>query len=442
MHPLRRLLARVAALARRGFLQLTDRIRGAIPGATAIYKVWLVEIWGEEWDRQRRRMLLNHYLGYMRDPPIPTDYLPDPEHRMASEAEQRAVVAAFTRRIEAVQAGAPESRGVFLSYRPIGRNLRMVSTDLRRHAEAGRRLVIKPGGPRYERQRLEGWGFDWDPWLWARSGTADDQLLGEAGQAWSTLFRHPAWSPSTGQARTTLPSVPWLTSSAGPFSPRHLERVLKMAAASSYVFSPAAAITEQIEELKAAVDWPPPERPVLGIHVRRGDAAKAPAEGEVEKSTRRSFPLARYLETADTICERYGIRDIFLATESEEEIERASRMRPGYRFIWLDYDRSMFPDISNTWHYIEDVPLFHPELARPLAISGILDLALFRDCHAFIGAFNSEFSVLAWLLMIGSRGALMPYVSLSQRRRQRWSLNPHVALRYGSDGALSGHAPW
>jgi hypothetical protein len=65
--------------------------------------------------------------------------------------------------------------------------------------------------------------------------------------------------------------------------------------------------------------------------------------------------LTTYLEMADTICERYGIRDIFLATESRDEI--AMRLRSQYRFLWLDYDRSIFPDIRTSNQFIEDLAL-------------------------------------------------------------------------------------
>ena len=112
---------------------------------------------------------------------------------------------------------------------------------------------------------------------------------------------------------------------------------------------------------------------------------------------------------------------------SRAEIDRANRLRPGYRFLALDYDRSIFPDISTSNQFIEDFALEHPELARELAVSAILDLAFFCECDAFVGAFNSEFSMLAWLLMIGARERLIPYVSLSKPAAAK-SLNPFSAL--------------
>jgi hypothetical protein len=37
---------------------------------------------------------------------------------------------------------------------------------------------------------------------------------------------------------------------------------------------------------------------------------------------------------------------------------------------------------------------------------------MLSQCDAFVGTFSSSFSRLAYLLMVGRRGALAPYVSL------------------------------
>jgi hypothetical protein len=213
---------------------------------------------------------------------------------------------------------------------------------------------------------------------------------------------------------------------AGPFSRHHAELVLKVAAATRYVFSPVEPIRRRAAALRIAMGWP--ARPVLGLHIRRGDAASSETTHSAPaKSTRRSFGLVDYLDAADVLCERFGYHDIFLATESTEEIEGAAILRPQYRFLWLDHDRSLFPSISASGQFIEDLVLDHPERARPLAESAILDLCCLCECDAFVGAFNSEFSVLGWLLAIGSRGSLIPYISLSSPAAGK-RLHPFAAL--------------
>ncbi len=393
-----------------------------------VLRFWLREIWGPDWDGPRRRLLLKHYRGFLRNGDIPTEYFPDPETGAA--AVQEAFSKAYRRKLAEVQQDAPPARGVHLTYRPIGKNLRLLGTALREGVDRHRRVYIEPGGPAIEERALAARGHQWSPWLWVRNGSMPrgEAEEADAARAWNLLFRHPA-PPEPGAVGKQSARQDGRIRLAGkdprfPASRQRLEQVLKLAAATRYVFTPAEPVAERIRELKAAMGWPGENTPVLGVHVRRGDAAST--EADPRQATRRSFGLASYLEAADRICARYGIGDLFLATESPEEIDRARRLRPQYRFFSLDYDRSLFPTIGSG-RFIEDYTLDHPELARALATSAVLDLALFCDCRGFVGAFNSEFSVLAWLLVIGSRGHLVPYLSLSRPAPGR-SLHPFHAL--------------
>ncbi len=392
-------------------------------------RFWTVDLWGDGWDRHRRRLLFKHFWAYLRHSHIPAEYLPaglatgESRRRAAAQTE---FSAAYLKRIQAVQAASGRTRRIYLTYRPLGKNLRLLGTAIRENVDLGRRVVVAADAPPWERKALKATGRDWNPWIWARSADGrPSEASNDSARAWNELFQNPT---ATG-GRVGVIAAPRLTHlafSEPPFSAASMERVLKLAAATRYVFTPTEPILDRIPELKAKMGWP--ERPVLGIHVRRGDAASTDVEGSAPtRSTRTSFALESYLRTADTICERYGIRNIFLGTESRAEIDRAIRLRPGYRFLTLDYDRSVFPDISTSNQFIEDFALDHPEFARELAVSAIMDLALFCECDAFIGAFNSEFSMLAWLLTIGSRGHLIPYVSLSKPAAGK-SINPFSAL--------------
>ena len=184
----------------------------------------------------------------------------------------------------------------------------------------------------------------------------------------------------------------------------------------------------EVDTLRARLGWPTVGVPALGLHVRRGDAATAQPDGGVpSKATRQSFSLETYLAQADEICSARGISHVFMATESADELARARRLRPQYVFLAVDHDRSVFPDLAVSQQFIEDMAFEHPERIPALVRSAVLDLQCFSHCDAFIGTFNSEFSVLAWLLVVGARGHLVPYFSLSQPLSRR-SLDPYEAL--------------
>lgn len=390
----------------------------------ALLKFWLVEFWGPAWDGHRRSMLLRHYWSYLRHPPTPAEFFPESLHAAGSSRE-REFSRAYRERIAAVQSAATQVQEVHLTFRPIGKNLRLIGTAVRLGADRGRRVSIRAGGPPDEIRMLASRGHEWTPWLWARGPAGTDAPM-HAARAWNQLFVWPdagAPVPSSDGAGTR--PLPKLVTGHGTFSRRHLEAVLKVAAATRHVCTPRPEVMARIDALKRAASWPSDGTPVLGIHVRRGDAVAA--DPEPGTSTRPAFALGRYLEAADRMCSRYGIRHIFLATESREEVERATALRPQYRFLWFDYDRSILPDIRTSSRFIEDRALEHPEQAREVAITGIFDLCGLADCHAFIGTFNSEFSVLGWLLAVGTRGHLVPHLSLSQPAPSR-QLHPFAAL--------------
>jgi hypothetical protein len=392
----------------------------------SLCRFWLAEIWTPEWDAHRRWLLARHFWSYFRYRPIPSVHLP-PVEAAESEAEQRAFAHAYARRIAYVQQYAQERAGVFLTYRPIGKNLRLMGTALRANVDRDCATFIEDAGPPTEESSLASRGYAWSPWLWSRSAAnhGADESTSNAAKAWNSLFRHPGppAHASTSAHRLGLPPV---RSGLGAFGASEIERVLRIAVATRYAFSPTE--TTRARALKAAMSWPSSGVPVLGVHVRRGDAATSDGESITpRRSTRASYPLTDYLEAVDLLRTRYGIRHVFLATESEDEAIRARRLRPGYTFHVAPYDRSIFPDIAVTGRFIEDVALEQPHLARELALTAILDLAGFCECHAFVGTFNSEFSVLAWLLACGTQGRVVPFVSLSKPAGKR-SLHPFDAL--------------
>jgi hypothetical protein len=146
-------------------------------------------------------------------------------------------------------------------------------------------------------------------------------------------------------------------------------------------------------------------RPMLGIHLRRGDA-----------ESRAYVGLATFLEQADVLCSRYDIDTIYLSTESIDEIERAKQLRPQYRFLYLQHDRAVFPKKEETELFIETRAFQDPSVIEPIVESALVELSLLQQSDAFIGTFDSEFSMLAWLLCIGHKDHLMPYVNMTPCR--------------------------
>lgn len=369
------------------------------------------DIWGRGWDAERRSLLFQHYWSYARQAVLPSVHLPEPN--TSRDASIREFAQEYARHISSVQRQSSTRRRVRLTYRPIGKNLRLLATAIRDAVDRGCATDIHPDGPPLEVQALAQRGHQWAPWLWGRNG----QPSATADQAWRSLFVNPE-SFVGDDAPTAAPR--WKTSeSAGALSSTQLRRITTLAAAAGYSCAPVAAIESEITSYLTRSGWPA-SAPVLGLHVRRSDAASAD-QGAPRLSNRASFGLEHYLAAADRLCDQYGITHVFLATESEVEIERAMQLRPRYTFLTVPHDRTLFPDIAVTRQYIEELALTHPDRALPLARMAIVDLQLFRRCSAFVGAFNSEFSVLSWLMCVAGQQTPTPYISLSEP-------DPHLRL--------------
>ena len=172
--------------------------RQIIRRAIFLCRFWLHDLWLDQWDHHRRTLLFKHCWSYFRYPPIPTDHIPDPRQLSAAVEEQIAFSAAFRNKIEYFQSWATTCNGVYLTFRPIGKNLRLLGTALRGNVNRHRMTYIMPGGPPTEERLLSLEGHRWNPWLWSRS--VDNQVQEDerrdTARAWSVFFKHPSIIPN------------------------------------------------------------------------------------------------------------------------------------------------------------------------------------------------------------------------------------------------------
>lgn len=350
----------------------------------------------------RSRSILRRWHRRL-SPPIPERYLPSLSRLEVDGAAQRSYSDEYRRHLESLQSDADVGEApTSLSYFPVAKNIRWVATALCHNIERGRRTVVAAGNRREEEYLASQSRPAWKPWLWSRISRAQ---LGNVGRdidekdlAWPTYFRS-----LSGASVSHIPTNPPAPPPGG-----NTERILRMAACVNHTFQLNDHMEALIANHRMGIGWE--EEPTIGIHIRRGDAATE----TLEEQTRPSYSLDDYLVVADLMSERYGYRTIYLSTESESEIERAHELRPQYRILSQQHDRDFFPRIGDTSVFIEDLAFSDPSVIEPIVNSAIVDLWFLQHCSAFIGTFNSEFSMLGWLLCLGQNGSLVPYVNLSE----------------------------
>lgn len=96
---------------------------------------------------------------------------------------------------------------------------------------------------------------------------------------------------------------------------------------------PNAKLRQDLREAKDAMGWPLnlEGQPLLSVHVRRGDACNAE---QVESKKRRCEPLSAYMPHIERLCQTYGYRHIYLATDDEEIIKETQDF-PKYHWLFV-----------------------------------------------------------------------------------------------------------
>ncbi len=345
--------------------------------------------------------------NFIRKREYPQRYTPESKVVHECKEQQSNFCLDYLEKIRAVkQTSSASPLKVPLSYHPIAKNIRQLATALHYATTLNRPLVIANENPREEKLfALQGRG-DWHPWLWGRIENARDLVKENSGregrlstaESWNLFFNDavPAETSEKKSRPTSKTKIPaWQ------------RNLLEMATCVAETFVVRDHVKHRIDEWEASMGFPA-DTAVLGIHIRRGDAASE----NLMKSTRNSVALDDYLTTADQLCSTYNINTIYLSTESKEEIDQARKSRPEYHILSLPHDRSVFPVIEDESRFIEDLALDHPEVIGQIVYSALADLHFLSRCNAFIGTFNSEFSMLAWLLCLGHHKHFVPYVDM------------------------------
>jgi len=117
-----------------------------------------------------------------------------------------------------------------------------------------------------------------------------------------------------------------------------------------------------------------------------------------------------YLERIRRMKERYGISTVLLATQ-DARIVAAAKAEKGVRVLALDFDRSELTGrgARKALHWRQKQGYVDTQMVSE---SGLLDLFLLAECDAFIGAFHSQYSRLAYQLMAMRQGLHPPFDSV------------------------------
>ena len=163
--------------------------------------------------------------------------------------------------------------------------------------------------------------------------------------------------------------------------------------------------------------------PTVSMHVRQGDSCDFIVSSEKDYSTgklsylnkslsyrRPCYSVDVYMKKLYRLQSIYGVKTVYLATDSEEMIRRV-HTETRFTWVFINITRQIFDYKATTIR--DDWVDFYSDDENGLAsVSAVADLLLMKSGDIFLGAFTSHFSKLSYYLMAGSQMRIPPFISV------------------------------
>ena len=158
------------------------------------------------------------------------------------------------------------------------------------------------------------------------------------------------------------------------------------------------------------------KHPIIGVHVRRGDACHTTGR----KNRCRSFE-EMYLPHIRTLSEKYGVNRVFLATDDDVFLRnvRNSPAANEFEFVNVNMDRSVYA-ASRLIERRTELYTEKSNVAHEMTLQALTDIFLLAEADAFIGHFLSNLSRLAIELSAVEKGFVPPFVSVDGQWCRHW----------------------
>jgi hypothetical protein len=301
------------------------------------------------------------------------------------------------KRIYDAQNSGQGTQECFLSFYPVAKNIRFVSSHFYNAIKNNRMPILSDrarlGEDSFWREMTE---KSWYPWLWTRYFNDSDENEGNK-RSWSRIFNNVE------DISVNEDIDPNLYNSDSFFL---------YLACLSHVFKFNDGFKKYLFERYKA-DFP--EGPVCALQIRRGEIV--PKDGDINKSwkIRDLFTLDQYMERTKEVCNKIGTNKIFVSSDSSETIEYLAENYPEYDFISNKYDRNLFVRFQGDPSKVNlerDLQL-NPGLIQHYTETCLIDLYMLSQCQGFVGGMrHSEYGVCGWFLQMAEQNAITPYYNL------------------------------
>ena len=98
-----------------------------------------------------------------------------------------------------------------------------------------------------------------------------------------------------------------------------------------FIMNPSDQLETRVADVVKAISLKDGWKPVLGVHIRMGDACSDPKKHE---KGRKCEGLDDYLPYVDAMVKKFGYNSVFLATDSQRVIEQVEQRKP-FGLPWI-----------------------------------------------------------------------------------------------------------
>ena len=158
-----------------------------------------------------------------------------------------------------------------------------------------------------------------------------------------------------------------------------------------------------LDNLKSRIGY---EHPIIGLHVRHGDGCL-----HGMRKSHGCKALSSYLRELRVLKAMYGVRRVFLATDSAEIANQTQEFKHEFDFIMLDWDRSPMSTGMKIERRMESPKVFNID-QHNIMIDSLRDLWLLAEADYLVTHQASTLSRLALQFSTFLHKHIPPFISL------------------------------
>ncbi len=295
--------------------------------------------------------------------------------------------------IRDIQITSIETQECFLSFYPLAKNIRFISSHFFKAIKNNKKPVLsmnpRPGENVFWEQRTQN---NWFPWFWTRYLSTNNSNQ----ESWLNLFKNIEDEIICSLNKENL----------------NISDFILYLACLDHIFRLNDNLQNNLKLEYGNIIWPE-DKVVCALQIRRGEIV--PKDGNIKNAWkgRPIFEIDDYINGLKEICAELRTNTVFISTDSREVINYLINNYKEYNFIYNNFDHTKFITYEGGEPNLEIDLQKKPELIKLYTESCLIDLDYLSKCQGYVGGMtNSEYGLCGWFLQMTKQKKIYPYFNV------------------------------